>query len=74
MSGELEITAGDQQTFQQSIKFNNFRRFAESQEEFKSKYLEVFPGKKIAFVIKALPESVPSDVNNYTVVLPPCTR
>lgn len=55
MSGELEITPGEQKTFQQSIKINNFPLFAESEEEFRSKHIEVFPGKKIAFIIKALP-------------------
>ena len=54
-SGDLEITPGEQQTFQKTIRINNFRKFINSEEEFISKYIEAFPGKKIAFIITALP-------------------
>ena len=55
-SGELEITPGQQQIFQQTITINNFRQFINSEEEFISKFIEVFPVKMIAFVIFALAE------------------
>ena len=69
MSGELEITPGDQQVFQQSIKINNFPRFTESEEEFRSKNIEVFPGKKISFVVKTFSEMAPDGqkYNRYLV-------
>ena len=54
MSGIIEITPGERQIYEQTIKFNNFKWFANTPEGFKSKYLEIFPGKKIAFFIKNL--------------------
>ena len=54
MSEEIEITFSEPQTFQQTIKINNFRSFISSGKEFRSKYIEIFPGKDIAFVVKPL--------------------
>ena len=50
---EIKITPGQQQSFQKTIKINNFKKFINSGEEFQSKYIEVFPGKKIAFCVKS---------------------
>ena len=63
MSGTMEITGsvGDQLTHQirstltKTIKIQNFKRFTNTQEEFRSKQTEIFPGKKITFVVKTLP-------------------
>ena len=56
MSGtsSTEVTLGEQQTHEHTIKINNFKRFVISQKEFRSNHIEIFPGKKIAFVINIL--------------------
>lgn len=57
---ETEVTVGDQPTHQItstfSMKITNFKRFTDTQEEGRSKYIEIWPGKKIAFIIKNLPK------------------
>ena len=41
-----------QQTHEHTIKLTNFKRFVNTQREFRSNLTEIFPGKKIAFLIK----------------------
>ena len=57
MAGNTEINFGEQEIYQHKFKINNCRRFVNTQTEFRSKYIEVFPSKKVAFVIKPLPEA-----------------
>ena len=55
-SSSTEVTLVEQQTHEHTIKINNFKRFIITQKEFRSNHIEIFPGKKIAFVINILPE------------------
>jgi len=61
MSGKTEITVGEQQTDQHTFKINNFKKFMKVGEEVRSSFIEMFPPsrKKIAFVVKPLPENGP---------------
>ena len=69
-STSTEVTLGDQQTHEHTIKINNFKRFFMSQkEEFVSNHIEIFSGKKIAFVINIAPEFAP-DGMKYTEYVP----
>ena len=66
-STEITLT---QQTHEHTLKINNFKRFIITQKEYRSNYIEIFPGKKIAFVIKTLPETSPNGQKyfKYTLV------
>jgi len=63
MSEETEITFGDQQTYQHTLKINNFTKFMNIEEEVSTNYMNAFPGKKIAFVVK--PEAKAPNGSNY---------
>ena len=54
----MEIIPGEHQTcYKHTIKINDFKRVFTSQEEIRSPYTEIFPGKNsIAFVMKKQPE------------------
>ena len=64
-STSTEVSLGEQQTHEHTIKLNNFKRFISTQREFRSNHIEIFPGKKIAFVIKILEEISPNG-NKFT--------
>ena len=64
MSGTTEVTLGEPQTYEHTIKINNFQRMT-CQAEVRTKYTEIFPGKKVAFVVKNLSEMSPSGLK-YT--------
>ena len=53
--GELNIS-----TSSSTIKINNLKSFFEDEEEVRSEDTEIYPGKKIAFVIEPLTEFSPS--------------
>ena len=46
-------------------KINNVKRFFKASEEVRSEDTEIFPGKKIAFVIKPLPVRAPNGKEYY---------
>ena len=46
---ETEITFGEKQTFQHTLKIDSFNNFMNFTEEVKSEYKDVFNGEKIAF-------------------------
>ena len=64
MTGAMEVTVGDQQTHQVSsistVKLSHFKRLTEIKEDVRSEEIEIFPGKKIAFVLRILPEKTPN--------------
>ena len=55
----MEITVGEhhhQISSTSIVKINNVERFFNTEEEVRSEDTEIIPGKKIAFMIKILPE------------------
>ena len=71
MSGDraAELTVVDQPTHHLtstfSMKINNFKRLSDTQEKVRSTYIEIFPGKKIAFVVKNLLKNPPDGIGRY---------
>ena len=59
MSGTTEITLGEQQTYEHNLKIHNFRRFTNTEQEFRSKPIEIFPCKKIAFLVRGFSDVSP---------------
>ena len=71
----MEITVGGQISLTATMKINNFKSFT---GDVRSKDTDIFPGKKIAIVIKKMPESSPGgtqyityspySTNNWTII------
>ena len=55
----VEVSHQIKSTFTTTIRIKNFKKFTETQEELRFKETEIFPGKKIAIVVKNLPEKSP---------------
>ena len=61
--GIKEITLGEHKLniySTSTVKINNVKRFFNAVEEVRSEETEIIPGKKIAFVVKPLPERAPN--------------
>ena len=61
----MEITVDLNISSSTTIKINKVKSFFKTEKELRSEDTEIFPGKKIAFVMKPLPEKTPSG-HKYT--------